>query len=92
MQVVMNKCFLLNPEKNWRRSVLSFLGKTQKPLNFNALQFQKNDITEPNSCFQVIVDTKTERSLPVSWLLLISFCVYSVVELISHFNCDENKL
>jgi len=43
MQVVMNKCFLLNPEKKiWRRSVLSFLRKTQK----NALLNSKNDITE----------------------------------------------
>jgi len=32
MQVVMNKYFLLNPEKIWRRSVLSFSRKTQKPL------------------------------------------------------------
>jgi len=31
MQVVINKCFLLNPEKKiWRRSALSFLRKTQK--------------------------------------------------------------
>jgi len=29
MQVVMNKCFLLNPEKKiWRKSVLSFSRKT----------------------------------------------------------------
>jgi len=27
MQVVMNKCLLLNLEKNWRISVLSFLKK-----------------------------------------------------------------
>jgi len=26
----MNKCFLLNPEKNCRKSVLSFSRKTQK--------------------------------------------------------------
>jgi len=31
MQVVLNKCFLLNPEKKiWYRSVLSFSRKTQK--------------------------------------------------------------
>jgi len=24
MQVILNKCFLLNPEKNWHRSILSF--------------------------------------------------------------------
>jgi len=28
MQVVMNKCFILNPEKIWRRFVLSFSRKT----------------------------------------------------------------
>jgi len=37
MQVVMNKCFLLNPKKIWRRSVLSFSRKTQK----STLYFQK---------------------------------------------------
>jgi len=30
MQVVLNKCFVLYPEKNCRRSVLSFSRKTQK--------------------------------------------------------------
>jgi len=31
MQVVINKCFLLNPVKNfWRRSVLSFWQKRKK--------------------------------------------------------------
>jgi len=29
MQVVMNKCFLLNPEKIWRRSVCRFREKTK---------------------------------------------------------------
>jgi len=34
----MNKYFLQNPEnKNWRRSVLSFSRKTQKPLNSSTL-------------------------------------------------------
>jgi len=30
VQVIMNKSFLLNPEKNWHRSVLLFSRKTQK--------------------------------------------------------------
>jgi len=30
-QAVMNKCFPLNPKKFWRRSVLLFSRKTQKP-------------------------------------------------------------
>jgi len=33
MLVVMNKCFVLNPEKNWCRSVLSFLRIMQKSHN-----------------------------------------------------------
>jgi len=45
MQVVMNKCFLLNPEKNWRRFVSSFSRKTQK----NALLIPKNAVTEPKA-------------------------------------------
>jgi len=28
MQVLMNKCFLVEPDKNWRRSVLWFSRKT----------------------------------------------------------------
>jgi len=39
--------FFLNPEKIWHRSVLSFTRKTQKPLNFDSLQFQKNEVTDP---------------------------------------------
>jgi len=39
MQVVMNKCFLLIPEKNWRRSVLSFSRKRHTLI-------PKNDVTE----------------------------------------------
>jgi len=46
MQVVMNKCFLLNLEKNWRKSVLSFSEKTQKPPNSGAFHIRKNDVTE----------------------------------------------
>jgi len=42
MQVVTNKCFLLSPEKNWRRSVLSFSRKTQKKAHL----IPKNDVTE----------------------------------------------
>jgi len=49
MQVVMNKYFIPNPEKNWHRSVLSFSRKTQKPLNSVALYFRKNDVTEPKA-------------------------------------------
>jgi len=45
-QVVMTKCFLLNPEKNSRRSVLSFSSKTQNPLYSDALQFWKKSVTE----------------------------------------------
>jgi len=30
LQVVMNKYFFLNPEKNWRRSVLSFSRKKKR--------------------------------------------------------------
>jgi len=41
----MNKSFLLNPEKNWRRSVLSFSIKTQKNAQFNP----KNNVTEPKA-------------------------------------------
>jgi len=44
MQVVMNKCFLMNPEKNWRRSVLSFTKKRK-----NASLNPKNDVTEPKA-------------------------------------------
>jgi len=39
MQVVMNKCFLLNPEKN--------LVQIRLVLNSDTLQFRKNDVTEP---------------------------------------------
>jgi len=42
MQVVMNKCFLLNPEKIWHRFVLSFSRK-------NAPLIPKNDVTEPKA-------------------------------------------
>jgi len=37
MQIVMNKCFLINPKKNCRRSVLSF--------SINS----ENDVTEPKA-------------------------------------------
>jgi len=42
MQVVMNKCFLLQPWKNWRRSVLSFSRNTQK----THTSISKTDVTE----------------------------------------------
>jgi len=38
----MDKCFVLNSEKNWRRSVLSFSRKTHTLI-------LKNDVTEPDS-------------------------------------------
>jgi len=41
MQVVKIKCFLLNHEKNWRRSVLSFSRKA------HTLLISKNDVNEP---------------------------------------------
>jgi len=51
MQVVMNKCFILNHTllKVWDRSVLSFSRKMQKPLNCNTLLFRKNDVTKPKA-------------------------------------------
>jgi len=36
MQVVMNKCFLLNPEKKLVQIVLSFSRKKQKNAHFNS--------------------------------------------------------
>jgi len=43
-QIVMNKCFL-NPEKNWRISVLSFSRKTQKAPTL----IPKHVVTEPKT-------------------------------------------
>jgi len=43
MQVGMNKCFLLNPEKNWRRFVLTFSRKTQKT---HSTLIPKSNVTE----------------------------------------------
>jgi len=45
MQVVMNKCFILNPEKNLARSVLSVSRKTQKTHTL----IPKNDVTKPKT-------------------------------------------
>jgi len=42
MQVVINKCFLLNPEKIWHRSVLLFLRKMHTLI-------PKHDITVPKA-------------------------------------------
>jgi len=42
MQIVINKRFLLNPEKNWRIAVLSFSRKTHTLI-------LKNDVTEPKA-------------------------------------------
>jgi len=45
MQVVINKCFLLNPEKrHWRKSIMSFSRKTQ-----NGTLYSKNGVTEPKA-------------------------------------------
>jgi len=44
MQVVINKCFLLNPEKNWHRSILSS-SKNAKSAHFNS----ENDVTKPKA-------------------------------------------
>jgi len=52
MQIVINKCFLLNLDKKiWRKSVLSFSRKTQKTQKNakNAPLIPKNDVTEPKA-------------------------------------------
>jgi len=41
VQVVLSKCFPRNHEKNWRSFVLPFTRKTERPLDFDALQFRK---------------------------------------------------
>jgi len=42
------QCFSLNPEKiNWRRSVLSFLRKTQKPLSLIPTHSISEKMTSP---------------------------------------------
>jgi len=45
MQVVMNKCFLLNPKKLEYIRLVVF-EKNVKPLKSDTLQFRKNDVTE----------------------------------------------
>jgi len=45
MQVVMNKCFLLNPEKNLTQICLVVFEKNAKKRTFNS----ENDITEPKA-------------------------------------------
>jgi len=45
MQVVMNKCFLLNPEKNLAQIRLVIFEKDAK----NAPLIPKNDVTEPKA-------------------------------------------
>jgi len=49
MQVGLNKCFLLNPEKNLAQIRLIVFEKNVKPLNSDELQFQKNNVTEPKA-------------------------------------------
>jgi len=48
-QVVMNKCFLLDPEKNLLQISAVIFEKNVKPLNPDALQFRKNDVTVPQA-------------------------------------------
>jgi len=45
MQVVMNKCFLLNSEKNLVQICLVVFEKNAKNTHFNS----KNDVTEPKA-------------------------------------------
>jgi len=45
MQVVMNKSFLLNPDKIWRRPVLLFSRQTQKTHTL----IPKDDVNEPKA-------------------------------------------
>jgi len=49
MQVEMNMCFILNPEKNLAQIRLDVFEKTQRPFNSDALQFRKNDVTKPKA-------------------------------------------
>jgi len=49
MQIVMNKCFLLNPEKNCGADPSCNFRENAKLLNADALQFQKSDVTEPKA-------------------------------------------
>jgi len=44
MQVVINKCILLNSKKIWRKSVLSFKKNAK-----NAPLIPKNDVTDPKA-------------------------------------------
>jgi len=45
MQVVINKCFLLNPEKKFGADLSCHLTTIQKKAHFNA----ENDVTEPKA-------------------------------------------
>jgi len=49
IQVVINKCFLLKPEKNFAQICLVVFAKNAKTVNPDALQFRKNDVTEPKA-------------------------------------------
>jgi len=48
-QVVMIKCFLLNPEKNFAQTHAVVFEKNAKLLNSDTLQFPKNDVIEPKA-------------------------------------------
>jgi len=45
----MNKCFLLNSEKNLAQILAVVFEKNEKPLTSDALQFRKNDVTVPKA-------------------------------------------
>jgi len=49
MHVVMNKCFLLNPEKNLTKIRLVVFEKNAKSLNSDTLQFRKHDVPDPKT-------------------------------------------
>jgi len=49
MQIVVNKCFLLNPKKDLAQVRLVVFEKNAKTANSDALQFRKSDITKPKN-------------------------------------------
>jgi len=49
MQVGMNNCFLLNPEKHLVQIRLVVFEKNPKTVNSDTVQFGKNDVTEPKA-------------------------------------------
>jgi len=63
MQVVMNKCFILNPEKNMSHIRLVVLEKNAKTANSDAPQFRKNTSSSwrPLSGFWKLFDWNSFR-------------------------------